>query len=122
MGLGKTVQVISLMEYIIHSLEQYEEVTNRQQTSQPILVVAPLSTVGFWRREIEAWTDLNVVMYHDNEGGHEVRHLIERYEWYYTQRQLGGRQFDWPIYKFDVLLTTYEVAISDVEDLQPVYS
>ena len=94
--------------------------TSSQQTSQPILVIAPLSTLGFWRREIESWTDLNVVMYHDNEGGKEVRRLIERYEWYYTNRQLGGAQLDFPVYKFDVLLTTYEIAIADVEDLQPV--
>ena len=59
-------------------------------------------------------------MYHDNEGGREVRQLIKRYEWTYTQRQLGGKQYDWPIYKFDVLLTTYEVAIADVEELEPV--
>lgn len=45
---------------------------------------------------------------------------LERYEWTYTQRQLGGKQYDWPIYKFDVLLTTYEVAIADVEELEPV--
>lgn len=120
MGLGKTIQVISLIEYIIHSFGLFFSLIFRQQTSQPVLVIAPLSTLGFWRREIESWTDLNVVMYHDNEGGREVRHLIERYEWYYTQRQLGRHQLDWPVYKFDVLLTTYEVAIADVEDLQPV--
>lgn len=120
MGLGKTIQVISLIEYIIHSWVLGKEVTARQQTSQPILVIAPLSTLGFWHREIESWTSLNVVMYHDNEGGREVRQLIERYEWTYTQRQLGGKQYDWPIYKFDVLLTTYEVAIADVEELEPV--
>ena len=54
-------------------------VTSSMQTQQPILVIAPLSTLGFWRREIESWTSLNVIMYHDNEGGKEVRKLIEKY-------------------------------------------
>lgn len=29
----------------------------------PFLVVAPLTTLGHWVREIETWTDLNVVQY-----------------------------------------------------------
>lgn len=91
------------------------------ETQQPILVITPLSTLGFWRREIESWTNLNVVMYHDNEGGREVRRLIERYEWYYSRRQVP-EAFPYPIYKFDVLLTTYEIANADVEDLQNVRS
>ena len=29
----------------------------------PFLVIAPLTTLGHWVREIETWTDLNVVQY-----------------------------------------------------------
>lgn len=107
MGLGKTIQVISLMEHVIHNME----------TTQPILVIAPLSTLGFWRREIESWTSLNVILYHDNEGGKEVRRLIERYEFHYSQPTPENLP---PIYKFDILLTTYEIAIADVEELKDI--
>jgi len=30
----------------------------------PFLIIAPLSTIANWQREFEAWTDLNVVVYH----------------------------------------------------------
>ena len=94
-------------------------VTSSMQTQQPILVIAPLSTLGFWRREIESWTSLNVIMYHDNEGGKEVRKLIEKYEWYYNSKQIP-EGVDHEVYKFDVLLTTYEITIADMEELMPV--
>ena len=74
-------------------------VTSSMQTQQPILVIAPLSTLGFWRREIESWTSLNVIMYHDKQIPEGVDHEV---------------------YKFDVLLTTYEITIADMEELMPV--
>ena len=30
----------------------------------PFLVVAPLSTVAHWQREIESWTGMNTVVFH----------------------------------------------------------
>lgn len=87
------------------------------ETTQPILVIAPLSTLGFWRREIESWTTLNVIMYHDNEGGKDIRRLIEKYEFYFNQPLPEGLP---PVYKFDVLLTTYEIAIADTDELKDI--
>ena len=87
------------------------------ETTQPILVIAPLSTLGFWRREIESWTTLNVIMYHDNEGGKDVRRLIEKYEFYFNQPLPEDLP---PVYKFDVLLTTYEIAIADTDELKDI--
>ena len=48
MGLGKTAQSIAVMEY------------QRQVmgTRGPFLVVAPLTTLGHWKREIETWTTM----------------------------------------------------------------
>jgi hypothetical protein len=48
MGLGKTAQSISVLSW----LRQYGGVR------LPFLVVAPLTTLGHWQREIETWTDM----------------------------------------------------------------
>jgi hypothetical protein len=48
MGLGKTAQSIAVLEYI----RQF--CGNRG----PFLVIAPLSTLGHWQREIETWTTM----------------------------------------------------------------
>ena len=48
MGLGKTAQSISVMAW----LQQHAGCPG------PFLVVAPLTTLGHWQREIETWTDM----------------------------------------------------------------
>lgn len=47
-GLGKTAQSIAVLEY----QRQLEGVRG------PFLVVAPLTTLGHWQREIETWTPM----------------------------------------------------------------
>ena len=48
MGLGKTAQAIAVLEY------------QRQVSGArgPFLVVAPLTTLGHWAREIVTWTGM----------------------------------------------------------------
>lgn len=46
-------------------------------TAQPFLVIAPLTTLGHWKREIENWTDMNVVSY---EGSAADRELCMEHE------------------------------------------
>jgi hypothetical protein len=48
MGLGKTAQSISVLAF----QHQFMHVRG------PFLVVAPLTTLGHWQREIETWTDM----------------------------------------------------------------
>lgn len=48
MGLGKTAQSIAVMEYQRQILG----------TRGPFLVIAPLTTLGHWQREIETWTTM----------------------------------------------------------------
>ncbi|KAL1504942.1 hypothetical protein AB1Y20_008709 [Prymnesium parvum] len=71
MGLGKTAQVIAALEY----MRRHEHMRG------PFLVVAPLSTLSHWVREVEAWTDFNAVMYH---GSRESRKVIQKHEFYYS--------------------------------------
>lgn len=48
MGLGKTAQSISVLAF----QHQFRGVRG------PFLVIAPLTTLGHWQREIETWTDM----------------------------------------------------------------
>lgn len=53
MGLGKTAQSISVLAF-------QRQFGGRQG---PFLVIAPLTTLGHWQREIETWTDMDCVVY-----------------------------------------------------------
>ena len=86
MGLGKTVQSTLFIDRIL----------NVYKVTPPFLVVAPLSTLPHWEAEIRRWTDMHVVVLH---GSVESRENILKYEWRSKQGE------------FDVLLTTYEIAI-----------
>ena len=55
MGLGKTIQTIAFL----YHLYTYENVTG------PFLVLAPMTTLQQWRKEIELWTGFNCLLYYD---------------------------------------------------------
>ncbi|KAI8914962.1 SNF2 family N-terminal domain-containing protein [Powellomyces hirtus] len=104
MGLGKTVQSTVFLDYLY----------TRESFCGPFLIVTPLSTIGNWEREIKTWTDMNVVVYH---GRDTARNLIVETEFYYRDTQahpIAG------IYKFDIILTTYEMAMSGASQLRPI--
>ena len=104
MGLGKTVQSVTFLEHLcrIHNMRG------------PFLIVAPLSTIYHWQREIEEWTDFNCVVYHDSTLGARSRAIIRNYEFYY------GNDATMRTTKFNILLTTYEICVTDVEWLADV--
>ncbi|XP_037085686.1 LOW QUALITY PROTEIN: chromodomain-helicase-DNA-binding protein 7-like [Pollicipes pollicipes] len=103
MGLGKTIQALTF----VHAVFEYG-------IRGPFLVIAPLSTIPNWQREFEAWTDLNVIVYH---GTSASRNMIAEYEMYYKDAD-GQRIPD--MYKFHVCITTYEVVIQDCLELSEV--
>ncbi|TPX32804.1 hypothetical protein SmJEL517_g04133 [Synchytrium microbalum] len=104
MGLGKTVQSV----VFLHNLYVNEKVMG------PFLIITPLSTIGNWEREIKGWTDLNLVVYHGNEM---ARNLIVDTEFYYRD---GKNQIIPGVHKFDIILTTYEMAMAGVAQLKPI--
>ena len=97
MGLGKTVQVISLLHHFVTVEHQ----------DGPYLVIAPLSTLKNWWREFGRWTNLRVCFYHSEGKGKDERQLIRRYNWFF--KGLPAKN----LFKFNVLLTTYEVIMKD---------
>ncbi|MEW5298254.1 MAG: hypothetical protein WDW36_001399 [Sanguina aurantia] len=93
MGLGKTAQSIALLESIrlVGSLPG------------PFLIVAPLTTLGHWQRELRTWTDMNVVLF---SGDAEDRKVIIDHELFFPKNVK-------PRCKFDVLLVSYERLVMD---------
>lgn len=98
MGLGKTVQSISIIDYLYRV----------RKIRGPFLVVVPLSTLTHWLREFERWTELNALLYH---GSAQSRETILQHEWYYEDGK-GCYDRSGPL-KFNVIITTYEMVISD---------
>lgn len=86
MGLGKTIQTISLLAFL------YEK-----GNKGPFLIIAPLSTISNWSSELEKWAPTLVKVVY--KGSPAVRKKI-----YSSQIQSG---------KFNVLLTTFEYIMKD---------
>ncbi|KAI8079886.1 SNF2 family N-terminal domain-containing protein [Halteromyces radiatus] len=104
MGLGKTVQSVALLNDIYHVLG----------IKGPFIIIAPLSTIPHWERAFKAWTDLNVV---DYRGSNFARNLIVDTEFYYKDAESNNIP---DRYKFDVLITTYEMASSSAPLLSKI--
>jgi len=68
--LGKTLQTAATIDIW----------TSKLRPLGPALIIAPLSTLAHWKREFEAWTDLNTVVYH---GSAEDRKIIRENEFVY---------------------------------------
>ncbi|RLN47960.1 hypothetical protein BBJ28_00001686 [Nothophytophthora sp. Chile5] len=107
MGLGKTVQATAILEHL----------RQREHIRGPFLVVAPLATLGNWKREIETWTSMNCVVYHDSEGGAEIRGFIREQEFHFASEMHRRRG----IYKFNVLVTSYQTLMMDAEYLDSIH-
>ncbi|NXA30536.1 CHD1 protein, partial [Ibidorhyncha struthersii] len=92
MGLGKTIQTISFLNYLFHEHQLYG----------PFLLVVPLSTLTSWQREIQTWApQMNAVVY---LGDITSRNMIRTHEWMHPQTKR---------LKFNILLTTYEILLKD---------
>jgi superfamily II DNA or RNA helicase len=111
MGLGKTAQAAAFLDHLFHM----------ENDRGPFLVVVPLTTIPHWQREFAAWTNFRVCTYHDSQGGRDTREFIKTYEWFYYTRSAQGSVMRFrDQFKFDVLLTTYEVCIADEMDIREV--
>ncbi|KAJ8729483.1 hypothetical protein PYW08_001064 [Mythimna loreyi] len=101
MGLGKTIQSLTF----VNSVWEYG-------VRGPFLIIAPLSTIPNWQREFEGWTEMNVIVYH---GSQQSKSMLQEYEFYYKNEQ--GEPIK-EITKFNVLITTFEVIVTDFQELK----
>ncbi|CAH2046425.1 unnamed protein product [Thlaspi arvense] len=106
MGLGKTVSASAFLSSLYFEFG----------VARPCLVLVPLSTMPNWLSEFSLWAPLlNVVEYH---GGAKARAIIRDYEWH-AKSSTGTAKKMMP-YKFNVLLTTYEMVLADSSHLRGV--
>ncbi|XP_022979137.1 protein CHROMATIN REMODELING 4-like isoform X1 [Cucurbita maxima] len=106
MGLGKTVSACAFISSL------YSEFKARL----PCLVLVPLSTMPNWLSEFALWApNLNVVEYH---GGAKARATIRQYEWHASIPSQSNKKTE--SFKFNVLLTTYEMVLVDSSYLRGV--
>ncbi|CAH0404772.1 unnamed protein product [Chilo suppressalis] len=101
MGLGKTIQSLTF----VNSVWEYG-------IRGPFLIIAPLSTIPNWQREFEGWTEMNVVVYH---GSQQSKSMLQEYEFYYKNE--NGEPIK-EITKFNVLITTFEIIVTDFQELK----
>ncbi|ORZ34456.1 SNF2 family N-terminal domain-domain-containing protein, partial [Catenaria anguillulae PL171] len=104
MGLGKTVQSVCFLNELFTTFG----------SPGPFLVIAPLSTVPHWEREFRNWTTMNVIVYHGNATS---RNLIVDTEFYW--KDANGALVP-GVFKFDVLITTYEMVLAAAAQLRPL--
>lgn len=106
MGLGKTVSACAFLSSV------YFEFKARL----PSLVLVPLSTLPNWMSEFALWApELNAVDYH---GSSKARAVIRQYEWHASNP--NGSNKKTTSYKFNVLLTTYEMVLADLSNLRAI--
>ena len=85
---------------------------NEWKIMKPFLVVAPLSTIANWRREIEKWLPESYIV--TLQGNKVSRDIIKHHEFYY------GVPVPKKITKFNVLLTTYEMLSIEIQSLNSI--
>ncbi|KAI3466934.1 hypothetical protein Pfo_023597 [Paulownia fortunei] len=106
MGLGKTVSACAFIWSLYFEFK----------ATLPCLVLVPLSTMPNWMSEFALWApDLNVVEYHGNT---RARAIIRQYEWH--AHNPNGLNEKTSAFKFNVLLTTYEMVLCDSSYLRGV--
>ncbi len=96
MGLGKTIQLIALLQ---HERAKRTGEGSTRPAPGPTLLVAPLSVLGNWRRELERFAPELCV---------HTQHGLDR---------PVGERFRRAVESSDVVLTTYAIAVRDRDAL-----
>ena len=103
MGLGKTIQSAALLH----------DLYNIRRVPGPFLIVVPLSVLSNWKREMESWTNLNVLTFHGSEA---ARAVMREHAFFFK----GKNQSRNGVMQFQALLTTYEMLGMEVNLLKTI--
>lgn len=94
MGLGKTIQIIAFLLY---------EKENNRYSNQPSLIICPTSIVGNWYKEIKRFApDFKVYIFHGTNRPRRV-------------------DFEKTITNYDIMITTYSLALKDKTSLSDIF-
>ncbi|KAL6125803.1 hypothetical protein ACLB2K_073857 [Fragaria x ananassa] len=106
MGLGKTLQAVTLLSYLMV----------QKMSSGPFLVLCPLSVTDGWVSEMKNFAPkLKVVWY---VGEKEYRRSLRRTIYEHVKEHSSVS--DLMSLPFDVLLTTYDIALTDQDFLSQI--
>ncbi len=97
MGLGKTIQLIALMQH-----ERAQRAAKGLPPPGPSLLVAPMSVLGNWKRELARFAPEIKV---------HVQHGVDR---------PTGARFASVAQEHDLIITTYAIVVRDKETVQPI--
>ncbi len=97
MGLGKTIQLIALLQH-----ERAHRKANGLPEPGPTLLVAPMSVVGNWKRELARFSP---------EMRVHIQHGLDR---------PTGSRFEQIAKEHDIVLTTYAIVVRDRDTIQPI--
>lgn len=84
--------------------------------ADPVVYVCDGIAIPHWKREFENWTDLNVIVLQGNRADRDMIKLYEYYFWN-TNGDIAHSQH----FKFNIMLTTYEVALTEVSQLSKIF-
>jgi chromodomain-helicase-DNA-binding protein 7 len=88
-----------------------------QNVRGPFLIVAPLSTVVNWQREVTLWTDFDVILYHGNK---DDRDIARDFDFFYTQHKDTNKKSKAQSgYKIQVVITTPETCLLSDDPKSP---
>ncbi|XP_010524418.1 PREDICTED: probable helicase CHR10 isoform X2 [Tarenaya hassleriana] len=107
MGLGKTLQAISFLSYLKF----------RQGLSGPFLVLCPLSVTDGWVSEINRFTPKLQVLRYVGDKDHRQTLRNSMYE---HVKEASSSSPKGTCLPFDVLLTTYDIALVDQDFLSQI--
>lgn len=96
MGLGKTIQLITLL---LHEREMQKDI---EPSLGPTLLICPMSIVGNWQKELQRFSPSLDVMVH------------------YGPERLADEAFAEEARKHDIVITTYTLALRDKEHLKAI--
>ncbi len=102
MGLGKTIQVLAYIEKerLAGNLVVPDEKDKKKIIPAPVLLLCPTSVLGNWRREAEKFTpELKVLLHHGADRD-------------------KGKQFEKYASRFNLVVTSYGLALRDINFLQ----
>lgn len=101
----QTLSIVSLFNYLFTSMN----------LRGPFLIVAPLSTIPHWQREL-ALTDLNTIVF---DGLADNRAAVREWEWNIFEE--GGKpQVKKDAFRFDVCIASYSTVLSEASVLNRV--